>query len=95
MDKFTPETAHIAFNIRCPYLTKNDKCSETERPSGRIKTCLRESGLECDDYNAHCPECGEELEHSNGTELIPEHDFCPTCRDTGYMDGKPILKLEG
>lgn len=47
---------------RCPLLVKGDKCEETERPSGRIKTCLRESGLECEEYNKIMKEWEEQDE---------------------------------
>lgn len=42
----------------CPFIIRKsagdesyDLCEATERPSGRIKPCLLESGLECDIWN--------------------------------------------
>jgi len=89
LDNFTPDTARMAL-MKCPFLVKGDKCSETERPSGRIKTCPREYGEECEEYNTHCPECGEELNHYAG---YVEYFYCPTCNDVGYVDGKPVFTL--
>ncbi len=95
LDNFTPDTARMALmKARCPFLVKGDKCSETERLSGRIKTCPREYGYGCEEYNkTHCPTCGLELEHFSGLEKAPDYDYCNVCLDWAYQDGKKLFRL--
>jgi predicted RNA-binding Zn-ribbon protein involved in translation (DUF1610 family) len=37
-----------------------------------------------DGYSWVCPECGLELEHSNGIGTMPPYLYCPTCMDVAY-----------
>lgn len=42
-----------------------------------------------------CPNCGEPLEHSSGSDGMPECNFCPRCVDVGYNDeGNQICRFE-
>ncbi len=36
--------------LQCPNRNQNGDCLETERPSGRIKSCLIEHGGECEEW---------------------------------------------
>ncbi len=46
-----------------------------------IKDVLEEIRL----AHFECPNCGEPLNHDNGVDKIPEHDYCPRCVDYAYF----------
>lgn len=55
---------HSTILDRCPYIKGvpegQDLCSESERPSGRIKVCHLENGDECEEWNEIQKEWSEE-----------------------------------